>query len=180
LGPTATDVSVRLGSPPLLTGEWQGPLPPEPEWVPGYRGAQGEWRASYSNGIARVDAYANVYGLQSADRELIHFDNSAWPKDRWRVVRTIDVDPSLSAVIATEHDQRWVIAKTHLVAGRTMRSDGLTQVMYGLFALWSPAPAGAIALAAACEPDCSSAATAIRSFWSAHGAELRAMVPVRF
>jgi exosortase len=156
LGPTATDVSVRLGSPPLLTGEWQGPLPPEPEWVPGYRGAQGEWRASYSNGIARVDAYANVYGLQSADRELIHFDNSAWPKDRWRVVRTIDVDPSLSAVIATEHDQRWVIA------------------------LWSPAPAGAIALAAACEPDCSSAATAIRSFWSAHGAELRAMVPVRF
>ena len=169
---------VALSPPPLLTSGWQGPLPAQGDWNPAYAGASDELRASYRNGEHRIEVYANAYGVQSRNTELVQVANSATPSAAWTVVRPIDIAAPLDARIASSHsDARWVVAQAYFVGGRLMSSAGEAQLRYGWSALWRPTPSGAFALAVACGEDCDAAASALSAFWNENAASLAAMIP---
>jgi EpsI family protein len=169
-----------LGRLPILTGAWQGPLPPAAVWEPRFAEAVAEMRAAYAQDGRRIDVYVNVYGEQTQGRELIHFTNSTTPADRWPSVSTVDGDESLQTLIAQHSPgQRWMIAQTYVVGGRATSSQLFAQMLYGAHALLRPAPAGVVALATPCTPDCDAARAAIDDFRAAHGGAVAALIPTR-
>jgi EpsI family protein len=170
----------RLGRLPILTGAWQGPLPATPLWQPEFAGAAAELRAAYAHREQRVEVYANVYGEQAQGRELIHFANSTTPSARWPRVSAVGGRAGMQMLIAQHAaSQRWVVAQTFVVGGRATSSPLAAQMLYGAHALLSPVPAGVVALAAPCVPDCDAAQAAIAEFRNEHGAAVSALMPAR-
>jgi EpsI family protein len=173
-------VEPTLGRLPILTETWQGPLPAAALWQPEFAGAAAEVRAAYAHGEQRVEVYANVYGEQAQGRELIHFANSTTPVARWPRVSAVDGGDGLRTMIAQHAaSQRWVVAQRFVVGGRATSSALLAQMIYGAHALLSPVPAGVVAFAAPCVPDCDAAQAAIDAFRKEHGAAVAALMPAR-
>jgi hypothetical protein len=137
-------------------------------------------RAAYAHGERRVEIYANVYGEQAQGRELIHFNNSVTPVERWPRVSAVGRRDGMQTAIAQHAaSQRWVVAHTFVVGGHATSSALFAQMIYGAHALASPVPAGVVALAALCVPDCDAAEAAIQEFRNEHGAAVAALVPAR-
>ena len=179
-GGAFADARPTLGALPVLTGEWQGPLPAEAGWNPEFAGAAAEQRAAYVTDTSRIEIYVNVYGQQRQDAELINDRNSVAPAAAaWSVVRTLpgswQMPASFIAEDAARH--RWVIAYIYSSGGRVTASAALTQLHYGVRAILRPVPAGVIALAAPCATDCELTATHVSQFWNDHGRELAQLVP---
>jgi|JRYE01.1.fsa_nt_gb exosortase len=163
---------------PLLTGDWQGPLPASRDWQPHFIGARAERRASYHAKVGRIEMYLNVYGRQSNGHELVYYANSAAPPEAWTRVSWLQTDAPLSiGVFTSAFHERWVVAQTYVVDGRVSSSGAVTQLLYGWSALWSPAPSGAIALAARCLASCEAEAKMLDEFWNEHGEQLVHVIP---
>jgi len=175
------DAPVALLPLPVLTGEWQGPLPASSRWQPHYVGADGERRASYTSAEGRVEVYYNVYGPQSPEHELVHFGNTIVPAD-WTVVSRSRLPGSAPMLtIARDGDAaRWVIAQDLRVGGVRAASPALAQILYGIQALWRPVPSGTVVLAAACDPDCDQAQANLLEFRRAYSDRLAQLIPRRF
>jgi exosortase len=175
------DTPVALLPLPVLTGDWQGPLPASSGWQPHYVGAVGERRASYTSAKGRVEVYYNVYGPQSPEHELVHFGNTVMPAD-WTIIsrsRLPGSAPMLS--IARDDDgARWVIAQDLRVGGVRAPSPALAQLLYGIQAMWRPVPSGTVVLAAACDPDCDQAQANLLEFRRAYRERLAQLIPRRF
>jgi EpsI family protein len=165
---------------PILTGQWQGPLPAQDGWSPEFAGAVEERRAAYATDTARIEIYVNLYGRQAQGAELINDRNSVAPAAAaWSVVRWLPGSWQSPASFIAEDvaKRRWVIAYIYASGERVTSSAALTQLHYGARALWGPAPAGLIALAAPCATDCDLAAAHVSQFWNDHGRELAQIIP---
>jgi EpsI family protein len=174
-----TDSHPLLARAPLLTDQWQGPLPAREGWQPAFSGASDELRMSYAREKQRLEIYANVYGPQVPGRELVYFSNSIVPAAEWTVIRHLETASPLETLIARRDDLRWVFASTHVVGGRRAATSAMAQLTYGWSALWEPTPAGVIALGMPCGNDCEATAATLIAFWSEHGDALTSMIPRR-
>lgn len=165
--------------PPLLTGAFQGPLPPQASWQPQYHGADAEFRASYlATDGQRIEIYANVFGVQSDGRELVRFENSIAPGGSWTVVRGADAGRELDAFVATSSlNERWVMGQVYRIGATATPSAAAAQLIYGWSAMWRPVPAGVIAVAVPCKTDCDTASRTLSNFWQANVAAISAMIP---
>jgi EpsI family protein len=175
-----TDARPVLAALPILTGQWQGPLPEQAGWNPEFAGAVEERRAAYVMDRARIEIYVNVYGRQKQGAELINDRNSVAPTAAgWTVVRRLPGSWQSPASLIAEDAarRRWVIAYIYSSGARVTSSAALTQLHYGTRAILRPAPAGVIALAAPCATDCELAATHVSQFWNDHGRELAQIIP---
>jgi EpsI family protein len=167
---------------PVLTGTWEGPLPASSVWRPEFTSPADERSASYLSGAHRIEVYVNSYGEQTAGHELIFHRNSIAPAAYWNLIRRIrktpDAPPML--VAATGAGERWVIAQEYVVGGRVTSEPALAQLYYGLSAVWRPKPAGAIAFATRCEPDCDMASRRLAAFWAGNRDALVDLIPTTF
>lgn len=173
--------SVTLGSLPVLTGTWQGPLPANAQWQPVFVNALAERRAAYTSSAGRVEVHYNVYGAQAPGHELVYFGNSVAPADHWTVVGH---SPALaggpSVTIARDaQGERWVIAQLLSVGGAVTAQPAMAQILYGMRALLRPVPSGSLAFAAPCKPDCATAQQAVLDFWTGNGAQFANLIPQR-
>jgi EpsI family protein len=173
----AADARPVLGALPILTGQWQGPLPAQDGWNPEFAGAVEELRAAYAMDTSRIEIYVNLYGRQTQGAELINDRNSVAPA--WSVVRRLAGSWRSPASFIAEDaaKRRWVIAYIYASGERLTSSAALTQLHYGARAIWGPAPAGLIALAAPCASDCELTAAHVSQFWNDHERELAQIIP---
>ncbi len=175
------DTRPALGMLPVLTGQWQGPLPARTGWNPVFAGAVAEQRAAYATDTSRIELYVNVYGEQRQGSELINDRNSVAPgAGAWSVVRKLagSWQSPTSFIAEDAAKRRWVIAYIYSLGGeRVTSSAALTQFHYGARAIWRPVPAGVIAIAALCATDCDPAATLVSQFWNDHGREFAQLIP---
>ena len=185
LAPDPAPLVPKLGDLPVLTGVWQGPYPPVDAWRPAYVGFASEVRAAYDATGRRVEVYANVYGTQSAGRELVGYSNSVTGTG-WRVLESLPQlasgsflagDSPVYVIAGPTRDDAWVVGRVLMVGGSTTSSELIAQALYGAHALARPVPAGALAIAARCEGDCKAARADLEAFWAAAGAELLDMIP---
>jgi EpsI family protein len=168
-----------LGAMPVLTNEWQGPLPANERWRPEFIGPSAERRAAYSSAAGRVEVYVNVYGEQEQGRELVFYRNSTTPSEQWSQIGSLpETAATLRAkLVVHASQQQWIVAETYHVGGWSTPSAALAQISYGALSLRRPAPAGLIAIAAPCAPDCDSARALLVSFWGAEGERLTGLIP---
>jgi EpsI family protein len=173
-----------LGSLPLATGKWQGPLPPRPQWQPAYVQPDAEVRASYSSAEGSVEVYANGYGEQHQGRELVYFGNTllapglwhrAWPPTLTPIG---SAKPRLAAYEATAGDgSLWLVAYTYEVGGWAATSEPLAQLGYGVKSFLEPAPSGVIAFASRCDKNCETARILVTRFWDDMSARMLGLLP---
>jgi EpsI family protein len=166
---------------PVTTGTWQGPLPPNGQWHPQYRSVAAQHRGRYEGMEGSVDVYVNVYGAQRQGQELIFVDNSVVPSSEWSTRGlSSSIDGPLAMVVARHATgSRWVIGQTYRVGGTITSTPALVQLYYGARAIWRPVPAGTVALASECIPDCGAAAERVLGFWRDKGQALAALIPTR-
>ncbi len=183
---TAADSDAALKIPalkelPVTTGAWQGPLPPNSQWQPEYRSVAAQHRSRYEGVEGSVDVYVNVYGAQRQGQELIFVGNSVTPGSEWSVRgMTSQIDSPLAMLVARHTSgSRWVIAQTYRVGDKITSMPALVQLYYGARAIWRPVPAGTVALASECIPDCDAAAQRVAGFWRDKGQALAALIPTR-
>lgn len=184
IGVTATASSidrldVPMGKLPILTGAWQGPLPANEDWQPQFTNPAGERRAAYATDANTVEIYVNVYGAQSPGRELVFYKNSVIPSDRWSLIQRLprrDGTPPM-VIAADSTGARWIIAHTYRVGARLTSVPVLAQLYYGAYAVWRPAPAGALAMAAPCLPDCDAAIERVSGFWRDNAEVFATLIP---
>ncbi|MGH8178804.1 MAG: exosortase C-terminal domain/associated protein EpsI [Steroidobacter sp.] len=176
---SADEIKPVLRPLPIMTGAWQGPLPPGAEWRPEFVAPADESRASYLGGPHRIEVYLNSYGAQAPGRELIYHRNSVAPANWWTMIRWMPRTGSAPpAVIAVNQiGARWVIAHQYVVAGRVTSEAALAQLYYGINAVFRPAPGGVIAVATPCIPDCDAAADRLNNFWTDNGVLFADMIP---
>jgi EpsI family protein len=183
---TAADGDAALSIPalkelPVTTGAWQGPLPPNGQWHPQYRAVAAQHRSRYEGMGGSVDVYVNVYGAQRQDRELIWVHNTVAPDSEWSMRGAPASIDSPLALIVAQHatGSRWVIGQIYRVGGKITSTPALVQLYYGALAIWRPVPAGTVALASECIPDCDAAAERVLGFWRDQGPALTALIPTR-
>jgi hypothetical protein len=125
--------------------------------------------------------YVNVYGAQRQGQELIFVDNSVVPSGEWSTRGlSSSIDGPLAMVVARHATgSRWVIGQTYRVGGTITSTPALVQLYYGARAIWRPVPAGTVALASECIPDCGAAAERVLGFWRDKGQALAALIPTR-
>ena len=170
--------TATLGQLPLMTGEWQGPLPADVAWQPHFNSPADQRRAAYASPDGAVQIYVNVYAAQTQGHELVFFANSVVPTEHWSVVRAIPAqDDMLTLIAADSAGDHWAVAQTYSIRGRLTTSAALAQLYYGVSALWRPVPSGTIALAAVCRPDCAQAQERIRRFWRDRGPAITNVIP---
>lgn len=162
------DVRPSLHALPVMTGDWQGPLPADPAWTPEYAYAADERRASYSGDGQRVEVYLNVFGVQSPGRELIYHSNSIAPAKHWTLIRRYPRGKAVppSEVVSDASGSRWVVAQAYVVGGHVTEHPAIAQIFYGVNAVVRPVPAGTLATASACVPDCDVARQRLEAFWA--------------
>jgi len=175
------DAGAQLAAMPVVTGAWQGPLPPAVAWHPRFINPSQERRAAYSVDGQRIEIYMNLYATQSQGRELVFHRNSFAPPEKFTVIRRL---PARSAtppavVVADSAGTRWVITHIYEVGGWVTASEPAAQFYYGMHAIVRPVPAGALAVAVRCEDDCNKTEEALDKFWRDHSGELVALVPDR-
>ncbi|HKU14730.1 MAG TPA: exosortase [Steroidobacteraceae bacterium] len=168
----------RLAPLPIMAGEWQGPMPADALWRPRFEAPADERLAAYTSPQGAVQVYVNVYGRQARGHELIFFSNSVAPSGHWTIVDSQRRgDSMMLLVVADAASHRWAIAQTYAIDGRHTAVPAFAQLYYGLKAAWRPVPAGTIALAAACQADCTGAVELIDSFWRNHGSAIAGLIP---
>ena len=178
LRPKATFDAPRIGRMPIMVDAWQGPLPGDMSWQPHYVAPAAERRAAYASSQGEVQVYVNVYGAQTEGHELIFFGNSVAPADRWTILqRLAPRDGLVTMLVSGSADARWAIAQTYSVRSQLTHLPALAQLYYGVHALWSPVPAGTIALAAKCTPDCHDAVERIHGFWRDRSQAIVDLIP---
>ena len=185
----ATDPgAVTLASLPLLASDWQGPLPPDPQWRPAFVGAADDARVAYRSSAGTVEVYANVYGSQRPGRELISYDNSLMAPGQWlaesQSTLVVDHDnggfSGLNVRLVTHDADSWVIAYVYRIGGHAILSDGMAQIGYGTLRLFDTPASGLLALAARCHLDCEQSRILVTKFSQQHGNELLASIPSRY
>lgn len=179
-----TPDEAMLGSWPLATEAWQGPLPPRPAWSPHYVEPSAERRAAYRSKAGTVEVYVNLYGWQRQGRELVHHSNSltapgTWTRDWPLVSHPIDGRGGhLEAFEATAPDgSRWLLAHGYRVGPWSMTSDAAAQLAYGLRSIRGDPPSGAIAVAARCVENCKAAQALVTTFWDDMSESIQGMLP---
>jgi len=183
----AEGVSPRLGTFPVLTGTWSGPLPSRSLWQPQFAGPADSARAAYTTLGNTVDVYANVFGEQSAGSELIRLSNHPYDYTRWQLAsRTSFTDRIASAfgaplylTVKDPQDRRWVVAYIYSIGGTRTASELLAQLIYGAKSLTRAVPSGVVAFATPCAPagDCRAATEVLHAFWTDLGVHMMAVVP---
>jgi EpsI family protein len=166
---------------PVVTGAWQGPLPPAVAWQPRFVNPSEERRTAYSVGGQRIEVYLNLYAAQTQGRELVFHRNTVVPPDQFTLIRRLPARSSTpSAVVAADGTgTRWVVTHAYEVGGWLTASQPAAQLYYGLHAIVRPVPAGTLAVAVRCEADCNKAEQVVDEFWREHSGELIALVPDR-
>jgi exosortase A len=173
--------TARLGAMPVVTGAWQGPMPPATGWQPRFVNPSQESRVAYAVGGQRIEVYLNLYAAQSQGRELVFHRNSVVPPEHWTLIRRLPARGSTppGEIVADGDGTRWVVTHTYEVGGWLTASQPMAQLYYGLHAVVRPVPAGTLAVAARCAAECGSAQRAIGEFWREHSGELVALIPDR-
>lgn len=176
--------SLRVGSWPLATGTWQGPLPAGEDWRPHFVQPDDQRLAAYRAQQATVFVYANVYSTQQQGRELVSYDNrlaapGTWQRSWPEVTEQLRTQgPSLAAFQAHAPDGTlWLIAYTYRIGGWATDSDPMAQIGYGMRSLLWPVPAGVIALATECDTKCDAARALVTAFWDDMSSSVLALVP---
>jgi EpsI family protein len=173
--------AAHLAAMPIATGAWQGPLPADSGWQPRFVNPGEERRAAYAMGGQRIELYLNVYGVQTQGHELVFHRNNIAPIDRYTLIRRLPAVAARppAAIVAEANGTRWVVTQTYEVGGWLTATPGVAQFYYGVHALAGPVPAGTLAVATRCAPDCNAAEQAIGAFWLEHSRELVALIPDR-
>lgn len=178
---TDQDTAAHLAPMPVVTGAWQGPLPPAIAWQPRFVNPSQERRAAYSVDGQRIEVYLNLYSAQTQGRELVFHSNTVVPPDYFTLIRRLPARSATPpAVVAADGTgARWVVTHIYEVGGWLTASEPAAQLYYGLHAIVRPVPAGTLAVAVRCEADCSKAEQTIDQFWRVHSGELVALLPDR-
>ena len=178
--------AVRLGSLPLATGDWEGPLPPTSSWQPKFNGAADEARASYRSQAGTVEVYLDVYGPQRDGRELVNYDNALLAPGSWQVESgsllppDMDADsakPALKFEIALSGTDRWLVGYLYTTGGHPMHTEIGVQLSYGVLDLLGTPASGIVAIAARCADDCDGAHRLLAKFWNQRATELLELIP---
>lgn len=174
-----------LGLLPLAADVWQGPMPANSEWMPGFVAPADERRAAYRNPAGSVELYVNLYGEQQQGAELIYYGNTllapgswsrAWPPEVRRM-------PSASGPALADFEARgpdgslWVLAYGYQVGGWYTTLEPLAQLSYGLQSMLKATPSGMVALASRCDTNCEAARALVKSFWDELSTPVLAMRP---
>jgi EpsI family protein len=116
-----------------------------------------------------VLVYANMYRVQTQDKELIHVGNSV--AGSWRKLaesRVVPIGPGqFSEVVQTEADdgrRHWIIYHWYLVDGRSFSWASLAKLAQGLGVIAGRGDSGLVALAAPCLSDCEEARLQLDAF----------------
>jgi EpsI family protein len=174
----------RLGSLPVLTTAWQGPLPPSPAWQPEFHGAAAELRAAYASAQGDVEIYLNAYGHQVPGRELVQEKNSiiAPMKALPLFSTTIPAGaaaPKTPPAMRRASDltgEQWIIAFTYTVGGRLVTTPVQAQFWLGAHGLLGGTPSGTLAIAARCNGNCEQAEQRTIDFWFRESATLLSLI----
>jgi exosortase len=173
-----------LGPLPLVTADWQGPLPPDPAWAPVFPGASDVRRAAYASPAGTVELYVNVYGEQrQGEGELVYFANRLLAPGDWKRPWPVQTTPlgssagrDLPAFEAAAADrQDWIIARIYDVGGQLRASELGAQLSYGVLSTFRPVPAGVFAMAARCNGNCEAARALVKSFWDDMSVSVRSV-----
>lgn len=186
-GPLAATATPPLQPFPLLTGAWQGPMPPTGDWRPIFTAPASELRAAYLGSAGRVEIYANVYGIQRPGQELVGFGNSiggqGWSLGAHAGLAAGPLHdlsmPQYQQAMAPD-GTRWVVGRVYRVGGSVIGRDVLAQIAYGFRALSRPIPAGVIAFATRCGDDCGTAQRVLEAFWADAAQTMLDIVPARY
>lgn len=168
---------VRLTGLPVLASEWQGPLPPNPIWRPRFLGAADEVRAAYRSADGEIiEVYIVVYGPQSADHELVSYNNSLLAPGTWRLESESKTD-GLTLQSAVRESDRWVIASTYKIGGFRANARGAAQIGYGAMEMFGAPASGIVSIATRCAESCNQSNRLLEAFWQRHGRQLVSSVP---
>jgi exosortase A len=174
------NTGAHLAAIPVVTGEWQGPLPPATAWQPRFVNPSEERRIAYQVDGQRIEVYLNLYAAQTQGRELVFHRNTVVPPDHFTLIRRLPARSAPRAVVVADGTgTRWVVTHIYEVGGWLTASEPAAQLYYGLHAIVRPVPAGTLAVAVRCEANCSKAEQVIDEFWQEHAGELVALVPDR-
>lgn len=174
----------RIGSLPVLTNAWQGPLPPSPAWQPEFQGAAAELRAAYASAQGDVEIYLNAYGRQVPGRELVQEKNSIIAPMKPVPVFSTPIPAGAAAAnaqpamhrVADLTGEQWVIAFAYRVGGRLATTPIEAQFWVGAQGLLGGAPSGMLAIAARCNGDCAQAEQRTIDFWSRESPALLSLI----
>lgn len=177
----------HLGTPPILTGDWNGPLPAHADWQPDYPGAVDTLQVSYDGNDGPVEVYMNLFTNQTPDRKLIKYGNSILTPEEWMQTAgprwqeafagTFGPTP-LTATARTKSGDSWVLIYDYVVAGHRTASAVIAQLEAGAASLFEPAGSGVLAVAARCsDAACGSARRAALDFWNEESSRFASLVP---
>lgn len=174
----AEDAEARV-SLPLAVAGWNGPRRGVSSWQPYFEGVSGEAMGRYASDEDQVWMYVNVYLSQDQGRELIYIHNriggesKVLNKSKMRLTgssgepftaRVTDVDDGLRS-------RR--IVYWYEIDGRREAADMRAKLAQAKAVLTGRPEAGIVAVAAACDFDCSAADARIARFVAALGDDYR-------
>jgi EpsI family protein len=179
--------AAQLGGAPLGTGGWEGPLPAQSGWMPGFGDADDQQRLSYQSPDRKsLELYVNLYASQRSGKELVQYNNtllapSGWTRP-WSSGGSRLSTAGGRALWAFEarapDEQLWLIAYTYRVGGGLYISEAAAQLAYGMRSLFGPAPAGVVAFASVCDAtNCDKARTLVADFWNNMSSPILSMLP---
>lgn len=151
-----------------LPGSFDGWQRDTTDWQPKVLGSDNVLSARYRQGEATVDIYLAAYGHQEQDKEFTAFNN-----DLLGGLKPLDLPPLGAAAPALHYRAgrdaagvTWLVGADYGVAGDVGTRALLAQARYAfasMTALRSP-PTQLRVLRAACQPDCTAAATLLQQF----------------
>ncbi len=161
---------------PAVTAGGETRQPPATGWQPGFPEAA-EDRASYAMANQQVDVYRAIYRRQDPERRLIHHRNRLVNPGvavvaRRQVPARIGNQEFTVNELEAMLEERRLIWTWYLVAGRPATGSIQAKLMELRGILSGRRDAVALAVSAACDPDCDAARARLRTFLEDSGESL--------
>lgn len=178
----------RLTAVPLLTGRFNGPLPPDAAWRPSFPGAVDEVRVAYRADARKVEVYVNLFTDEAPGRKLVYYENSILTPSEWRLqdgprwwapLAGVSGAQPLALTAGAGSARRWAVAYGYVVGGRLTANALLAQLLLGALSFGGPVGAGVVGVAVECAGDCTAADRLAAGFWEEEGAQFARLIPRR-
>jgi exosortase/archaeosortase family protein len=154
----------ELAEGPLLPQDvsgWSGPHPASGVWNPSYPDSDRSELAEYERAGHRVTAFIAQYASQRQGKELIGYSNSitmGLPDDLRRVVQMQSPHGPLARMDLGPEGSSSVLLYYYRIGPHRMVTGIFAQICFGVASLTSAPMSSIVAVRAACDPDCDTAA----------------------
>jgi exosortase len=157
------------GALPAGQGGWSGPDGLPADWRSGFSGPASRIHGAYSAGAQGVEVERVAYGYEGRGSKLIGFGSGIAPEGT-ALLADGPADGGLRrALVRGATGERWVVRYAYFVGPTVLTGSRDVKLREGLRAFGALVPAGALSVAAACQPDCAAADRVTAAFLRAQG-----------